>query len=137
LTTSKNKTVLLKAGGIIAFTLAFAFSRSAASDDDTGTGQTFTETGPAEESAVDEESALDSVWNLSVLTDFRTEHPDAKLVLMITGTPEEENGRWCINAMTDEGTHYSTVGIYFVDAATGEITSLDIVTGEEIPADNP
>lgn len=132
MTTSKNKTALLKAGGIIAVTVAFALSYSAASGDDTGAAQT-----PAAEPAVDEESALDSVWNVSDLTDFRTEHPDARLVLTITGTPEEENGRWCVKAMTDEGTHYSTVGIYFIDAATGEIKKLDPVTGEELPVDNP
>jgi hypothetical protein len=134
---NKNKAALLKAGGILTITVALALSYSAASDDDTGAGQTPAEPGPATEPAVDEESALDSVWNLADLTDFITEHPDVKLVLTITGTPEEENGRWCVKAMTDEGTHYSTVGIYFVDAATGEITSLDPVTGEELPIDNP
>lgn len=133
MTTSKNKSALIKTGGIIGLTFAFTFSYSAASGKDTSAGQT----PGASEPAVNEESALDSVWNLPVLTDFRSEYPEAKLILLITGTPEEENGRWCVNAMTDEGTHYSTVGIYFVDAATGVITKLDSVTGDELPVDNP
>ncbi|UCE27940.1 MAG: hypothetical protein JSW52_04080 [Candidatus Coatesbacteria bacterium] len=52
---------------------------------------------------------------------------------MVTGTPADENGRWCIKAMTDEGTHYSTVRIYYVDATTRTVTTVDPVTGEELP----
>jgi hypothetical protein len=36
-----------------------------------------------------------------------------------------------------EGTHYSIVGIYYVDATAGTITTFDPVKGEELPVDNP
>jgi hypothetical protein len=36
-----------------------------------------------------------------------------------------------------EGTHYSIVGIHYVDATTGTITTFDPVKGEKLPVDNP
>jgi hypothetical protein len=118
-------------GVILAVTAVFTLSSAATAKETTGR----TPAGSTDEYAKDEDAALDLVWDVSYLAEFRTENPDARLVLTVTGTPEEENGRWCIKAMTDEGTHYSTVGIYYVDAATGTITTLNPVTGEELPVE--
>jgi|GEM_PF-1798501 len=122
----------IRLGVILVITAVFTLSSAAAANETTA-GQTPADS--TDEHAINEDTALDLIWDVSYLTEFRTENPDARLVLTVTGTPEEEDGRWCIKAMTDEGTHYSTVGIYYVDAATGTITTLDLVTGEELPVE--
>jgi hypothetical protein len=125
----------VRLGVILAVTAVFSLSYTTASANEPAAGRT-----PANSTnkyEINEDAALDLVWDVAYLTEFRTDNPDARLVLTVTGTPDEETGRWCIKAMTDEGTHYSTVGIYFIDAAIGEITNLDPVTGEELPVDNP
>jgi hypothetical protein len=121
----------------LAVTVILTLLTTVASAGETGAGQKLSDVEITNELAVDEDAALDLVWNLTYLTDLRTEHPDARLVLTVTGTPDEEEGRWCVKAMTDEGTHYATVGIYFVNATTGDVTKLDPLTGEESPAGNP
>jgi hypothetical protein len=119
-------------GVILAVTAVFTLS-SAATTKETSADQTPVDS--IDEHAIGEDAALDLVWDASYLAEFRKKNPDARLVLTVTGTPKEEDGRWCIKAMTDEGTHYSTIGIYYVEATTGTITTLDLVTGEEFPVE--
>ncbi len=131
----------IRLGVILAINAVFTLFSAAASTNETAAGRT-----PADstnEYAINEDTALNFVWDVSYLIEFRKLHPDATLVLTVTGTPAGEDGRWCIKAIADEVTHYSTVdvpytvGVYYVDATTGTITTFDPVTGEELTVDNP
>ena len=122
------KTIALVIAGIVLAT--GAYSGNAAGDRGTSAPE---RTGGR---LVDEDMAVAMVWDVPELAELRADYPDARMVLMVTGTPEGEDGHWCIKAVTDQGTHYSNVGIYYVDAATGEITVVEPVTGEEVPIDD-
>jgi hypothetical protein len=78
-----------------------------------------------------EDTAIDMVSSLPQIEELREANPDVRVVFAVEERPEE-NGRWAIKAMTDQGTHYSNVGIFYVYPGTGEITRMDPVTGDEI-----
>ena len=131
----------IRLGVILAVTAVFTLSSAAAPTNETAAGRTPADS--TDEYAINKDTALNFVWDVSYLIEFRKLHPDATLVLTVTGTPAGEDGRWCIKAIADEVTHYSTVdvpytvGVYYVDATTGTITTFDPVTGEELTVDYP
>ena len=80
---------------------------------------------------IDEDTAIDIVNGLPQIEELREANPGVRIVFTVTETPED-NGRWAIKAMTDQGTHYSNVGVFYVYPDTGEITRMDPLTGEEV-----
>jgi len=84
---------------------------------------------------IDEDAAIDIVNGLSEIEKLRASNPEVRIVYIVTETPEE-NGRWAIKASTDQGTHYSNVGIFFVYPDTGDVTRMDPLTGKEMELDN-
>lgn len=83
---------------------------------------------------IDEATAIDIVSALPQIEELRENNPGVRIIFTVTETPEED-GRWAIKASTDQGTHYSNVGIFYVYPDTGEVTRMDPLTGEEIELD--
>jgi len=80
---------------------------------------------------VDEDAAIDIVNSLPHIEELRVATPEVRVVFLIEERPEE-TGRWAVKALTDQGTHYSNVGIFYIDATTARVTMMDPLTGEEV-----
>ena len=83
---------------------------------------------------IDEDAAINIVNALPQIEELRATNPDVRIVFTVTETPEE-GGRWAIIVMTDQDTHYSNVGIFYVYPNTGEVTRIDPLTGGEVGLD--